>query len=93
MIYLDRQPTARRFIINELDSTHLFVVAGDDIEKWLTEKIDEWHDRNSFSSTLQEEEQESAGGSKNLAGIVLDDNGKEKDTKRESTTKRSRKDK
>ena len=54
-MWLDKAAGGRSFLISELDSTHLFIVDSADIAAYLQEKLDAWHDANSYSEDIVEE--------------------------------------
>lgn len=54
LVWLDKQSTFKPFIIHELDQTHLFITADPTIQQKLQQKIDDWHDANSFKEDYDE---------------------------------------
>lgn len=54
LLHLDKQ-SSTPFIIADLDAEHLFITNRADIEQWIQVRVDEWHDKNSYVETLDEE--------------------------------------
>jgi hypothetical protein len=58
LIHQDSElPPIDKFIIADVDETHLFIKKDDNIHRWLIQKIDEWHDSNAFLQTHDQQQQ------------------------------------
>lgn len=59
LIYQDSQlGSMSKFIISNVDDTHLFIKNDDNIVRWIIEKMDEWHDSNAYQQPTEYELQQ-----------------------------------
>lgn len=50
LMYLNEHEPQHRFVIEDLDDEHLFIIPDPAIQVYIREKIDEWNEKNTYQA-------------------------------------------